>query len=181
VTITTNPVQASENINLGRLKALSVLSPEFAPFLLPRKYLDLRDDQLITNFIDLPAGEKCTLYGTLGDFDVRGDSVPNRVIIRIFDHLQRVVSATFFGDPRVVLKSIEGQEGFAICLRGTVDYYNGLPQFKNPSIIDDNLLGRVVPVYPGKPKVISPATVLVTWKNCYRCKFLLRLIGYGRN
>ena len=73
--------------------------------------------------------------------------------------MQRVVSATFFGDPRVVLKAIEGQEGFAICLRGTIDYYNGLPQLKNPSIIDDNLLGRVVPVYPGKPKVISPATV----------------------
>ena len=116
MTITTNPVQTSENINLGRLKSLGILSPEFAPFLLPRKYLDLRDDQLITNFIDLPAGEKCTLYGTLGDFDVRRDSVPSRVIVRIIDNMQRVVSATFFGDPRVVLKSIEGQEGFAIFL-----------------------------------------------------------------
>lgn len=159
MTITTNPAQASENINLGRLKSLGILSPEFVPFLLPRKYLDLRDDQLITNFIDLPAGEKCTLYGTLGDFDVRRDSIPSRVIVRIFDHMQRVVSATFFGDPRVVLKEIEGHTGFAICLRGSIDYYNGLPQLKNPSIIDDKLLGRVVPVYPGKPKVISPATV----------------------
>ena len=60
---TANPVQTSEIINLGRLKSLGILSPEFVPFLLPRKYLDLRDDQLITNFIDLPAGEKCTLYG----------------------------------------------------------------------------------------------------------------------
>ena len=70
-----------------------------------------------------------------------------------------VVTATFFGDPRTVLKDIEGQEGCAICLSGTIDFYKGLPQLKNPAIVDKNLLGRVVAVYPGKPKVISPATV----------------------
>ncbi len=156
---TANPAQASENINLGRLKSLGILSFEFVPFLLPRKYLDLRNDQLITQFVDLPSGEKCTLYGILGDFDVRRDSVPSRVIVRIIDDMQRVVSATFFGDPRVVLKEIEGQQGFALCLSGSIDYYNGHPQLKNPTIHDDGLLGRVVSVYPGKPKVISPVTV----------------------
>ncbi len=165
--------------DLGRLKSLGVLSPEFVPFLLPRKYLDLRNDQLITQFVDLPSGEKCTLYGILGDFDVRRDSVPSRVIVRIIDNMQRVVSATFIGDPRVVLKEIEGQQGFALCLRGSIDYYNGLPQLKNPSIIDDKLLGRVVPVYPGKPKKLSGKTLNAFCKRYFQHSNANHIFGSG--
>ena len=32
-------------------------------------------------------------------------------------------------------------------------------QLRNPAFIDTALIGRVVPVYPGKAKVIAPKTV----------------------
>ena len=93
-----NPTQPAENINLGRLKSLGVTSPEFVPFLLPRKYLDLRHEQLVSQFMDLPVGVKRILYGILGGYEVKRNSIPNRLVITLVDYSERTIS---FGAARL--------------------------------------------------------------------------------
>jgi ATP-dependent DNA helicase RecG len=151
--------ESSQAINLGRLKSLGVTSPEFVPFLLPRKYLDLRSDQLKTDFSDLPDGEKCILYGELTEFEVHRNTVPSRTVTKVVDAFGNEVSATFFGDPRVYVPDLEDHLYSKICLSGTIGFYKQYAQLKNPSLISSDYVGNVVPVYPGKPKVISPETV----------------------
>jgi hypothetical protein len=92
---------SSQPLNLGRLKFLGITLPEFVPFLLPKKYLDLRPDQLKTAFSDLPDGEKCILYGELTEFEVHRNTVPSRTVAKLVDVYGNEVSATFFGDPRL--------------------------------------------------------------------------------
>ncbi|MBS3965563.1 MAG: DEAD/DEAH box helicase family protein [Methylomonas sp.] len=127
--------------------------------MLPRKYLDLRSDQLITTFSDLPDGEKCILYGELTEFEVHRNTVPSRTVAKLIDDCGNEVSATFFGDPRLYLSELEDKLYCKVCLAGTIGYFKQFAQLKNPSIIDSNHVGFVVPVYPGKTKVISPETV----------------------
>lgn len=149
-----------ENINLGRMKSMGILSPEFLPFLLPHKYLDLRKEKLIKQFKFLPVGEKCTLYGSLSThIRVDNNKRPGRVVIRISDQQSHFVSATFFGDPRVALEQLKGLEGTFICMTGIADIFDNKYQLKSPQIIDNSLIGRIVPLYHGKPNVISPETV----------------------
>jgi hypothetical protein len=108
----------------------------------------------------LTVGEKCTLYGVL-DPIIRIDknARPARVSIKICDLLGHYVSATFFGDHRVVQNQLNGREGSLICLAGTVEIFDNKLQLKSPSIINDALIGSIAPIYHGKPKVISSETV----------------------
>jgi ATP-dependent DNA helicase RecG len=151
--------KSSQPINLGRLKSLGITAPEFAPLLLPRKYLDLRPDQLITEFSDLPDGEKTILYGELTELEVHRNTIPSRTVAKLIDDCGNAVSATFFGDPRLYVPELEDKLYCKVCLSGTIGYFKQFAQLRNPSIIDSDHVGFVVPVYPSKTKVISPETV----------------------
>lgn len=151
--------KSSQSINLGRLKSLGITSPEFVPFVLPRKYLDLRTDQLKTDFSDLPDGKKCILYGELTEFEVHRNTVPSRTVAKLIDNNGNEICATFFGDPRLYAPELEDKLYCKVCLSGTIGYFKQFAQLRNPSIIDSNCIGLVVPVYPGKARVISPETV----------------------
>lgn len=146
-------------LNLGRLKSLGISTPEFVPFLLPRKYLDLRSDQLKTVFSDLPDGEKCILYGELTEFEVHRNTVPSRTVAKLVDVFGNEVSATFFGDPRLYVPELEDHLYCKLCLAGSIGYFKQFAQLRNPAIISSDYVGYVVPVYPGKTRVISPETV----------------------
>lgn len=152
-------IKSSQPFNLGRLKSLGLSAPEFVPFLLPKKYLDLRHDQLTTEFGDLPDGEKCILYGELTEFEVHRNTVPSRTVAKLIDVFGNEVCATFFGDPRLYVPELEDHLYCKLCLGGTIGYFKQFAQLRNPSIIDSNCVGNVVPAYSGKPKVISPETV----------------------
>ncbi|MGZ8239466.1 MAG: hypothetical protein ACXWTY_16525 [Methylobacter sp.] len=152
--------QVLEAINLGRLKSLGVLSPECLPFLLPRNYMDLRQDQLVTDFTYLALDAKYILSGLLSDdIQINRQSRPCRLSIKISDPFGHIVLATFFGDPRSLLQELNSRKGTPICLTGMVDTWKGDWQVKSPSLLDNRLIGRVAPCYPGKPNVISPETV----------------------
>jgi RecG-like helicase len=151
--------QTQKKINLGRLKSLGVSAPEFVPFLLPKKYLDLRPERIISRFVNLVDQQKIVVLGTLQQIEVKRDSIPSRVNIKLQGETGHSLVGTFFGDPRDVLPRLEPRHGLHVCLSGTVGFWNESPQIKNPEIIDFDLLGQVIPVYQGKPKVISPATV----------------------
>jgi len=150
---------SSQPINLGRLKSLGITAPEFVPFLLPRKYLNLTVDQLKTVFNDLPDGEKCIVYGELTEFEVHRNTVPSRTVAKLVDDFGNEVSATFFGDPRLYATDLEGHLYCKVCLSGTIGYYKQFAQLRNPAVISSDYVGYVVPVYPGKTRVISPETV----------------------
>lgn len=150
---------SSQPLNLGRLNSLGITSPEFAPFLLPRKYLDLRSEQLKTDFSDLHDGDKCILYGELTEIVVHRNPVPSRTVAKLVDVVGNEVSATFFGDPRTYASDLHDHLYSKICLSGTITYYKQFPQLRNPSVISSDYVGYVLPVYPGKARVISPETV----------------------
>ena len=100
-----NPTQPAENINLGRLKFWGITSPKFVPFLLPRQYLDLRHEQLVGQFMDLPTCEKRILYGILGGYKVKRNSIPNHLVITLVDYSGRMLKASFFGKTKALLPS----------------------------------------------------------------------------
>lgn len=111
------------------------------------------------DFSRLRRGEKQTIIGTLaGTPQVYRDSRPSRTLVVLSDRHDRLLWATFFGDPREILGKIGFPVG-RICLRGTVDVWKNRLQLRNPVWIEAEDIGRVVPVYPGKDGVISPATV----------------------
>ncbi len=153
------PNQPAESISLGRLKSLGVLAPEFVPFLLPTRYLDLNHDQLTTGFADLRDGDKVILYGTLVECSVHRNSVPSRTVAKLVDEYGHEITATFFGDPRIYATDLDGKLHCKVCFAGQIGYYMQFTQLRNPAFIDTALIGRVVPVYPGKAKVIAPETV----------------------
>jgi ATP-dependent DNA helicase RecG len=151
--------QAQKKINHGRLKSFGVFAPEFVPFLLPKKYLDLRPERIVSRFVNLADQQKIVVLGTLQQIEVKRDSIPSRVNIKLQGESGHSIAATFFGDPRDVLPRLEPRRGLNVCISGTVGFWNESPQIKNPEIIDLDLLGQVVPIYQGKPKVISPTMV----------------------
>ncbi|MBM4206801.1 MAG: hypothetical protein FJ190_01885 [Gammaproteobacteria bacterium] len=151
--------KSSQLINLGRLKSLGITAPEFVPFLMPKKYLDLRSDQLKTDFSDLPDGEKCVVYGELIEFEVHRNTIPSRTVAKVVDDQGNEVSATFFGDPRAYVPDLEDHLHCKVCLAGTIGYFKQFAQLRNPAVIDSDYVGYVMPVYPGKARVISAETV----------------------
>ena len=127
--------------------------------MLPTKYLDLNHDQLTTYFADLPDGDKVILYGTLIEYSVHRNSVPSRTVAKLADENGHEVMATFFGDPRIYTADLEAKLHCKICFSGQIGYYMQFSQLRNPVVIDATLIGRVIPIYPGKAKVITSETV----------------------
>lgn len=130
--------KSPESLNLGRLKSLGISTPEFVPFLLPKKYLDLRPDQLKTVFSDLPEGEKCIVYGELTEFEVHRNTVPSRTVAKLVDVFGNEVSATFFGDPRLYVPELEDHLYCKLCLAGSIGYFKQFAQLRNPAVISSD-------------------------------------------
>ena len=122
-TMSAIPNQPAESISLGRLKSLGVLAPEFVPFLLPTRYLDLNHDQLTTGFADLRDGDKVILYGTLVECSVHRNSVPSRTVAKLVDEYGHEITATFFGDPRIYAADLDGKLHCKVCFAGQIGYY----------------------------------------------------------
>jgi ATP-dependent DNA helicase RecG len=67
------------------------------------------------------------------------------------------VRVSFFGDTRHLAALI--QPGLNVHLWGSVGRYNDQFSMTNPELVAFGDFGRIVPIYPGKPRVARPETV----------------------
>lgn len=151
---------------VGRLKSLGVSEDALAPLLFPRKYDDLRADNVIKSFSTLNAkvGEKvfihCKLVGTPNvsyDKVKNSDKSISKTKFTIQDQDGMMLFATVFGPAQSLVSNMKTNPWF--CLKCDVDVWNGQIQPKNIEWVSPRWMGRIMPIYPGKTKVITPDTV----------------------
>lgn len=150
---------------LGKLNTLGILEFWQLPLLLPKHYIDLRDSAIVEQFRVWLEGRFCVVRGVLTEYRVVRDSVPNRMIVTLVDTSGLTVQATFFGRTKDLLPILADKQRSTVAMTGTMSFFSGRPQLKNPEWVDETQLGRVIPVYPGKPRVIHSARVFETMQT----------------
>nr|WP_305910524.1 DEAD/DEAH box helicase family protein [Methylomarinum sp. Ch1-1]MDP4523283.1 DEAD/DEAH box helicase family protein [Methylomarinum sp. Ch1-1] len=151
-----------QSTTLGRMKGLGIDGFHELPLLFPRKYQDVRRQHVSTDFSKLQhrLGEKvfigCKLVGQpLVKFDaVKKLSTTD---FTISDRHGFYVNCRLFGGSRDFITKLKARPVF--CLQVTVDDFRGNLQFKSINWVDMKWVGRIMPIYPGKTKYISPDTV----------------------
>jgi len=148
-------------IRLGRLKSVGVDSPWKVPLYLPTGFLDCRNvyDSFGHHFLD---SQQVVVIGKyVGDLVTEwrpsrngGKRTPFSKA-SIVDGNGRILKFSLFGDARGIEQYLKGHKERA-ALTGKVTVLNGFPFLNNPSPIEERDIGRIVPVYPGKAKVLSP-------------------------
>jgi ATP-dependent DNA helicase RecG len=142
--------------SLGRLKSMGLSVWWQVAFLLPTDFEDLT--AAARSFAELPETDfaplQCTIAGTPESRFSRG--VP-RMAVKLKDSLGQVLTGIMYGDTRKVQSEIApGQRAVVRARRVTLD--NGAIVSLD-SVVPKAWWGRVRPVYPGRAKVITPATV----------------------
>ena len=143
---------------LGRLTALGPREPWQVALLLPTRWDDLRHYRSDFNFDGIPDETQVLLRGRLAAAPTLSfDSIPKLTGRLLDDHGQRI-GFTFFGDTRETQAdlTVSSDECF---LLGNLIRLHGHPWLSSPEFIPRSWLGKLRPVYPGKPKTILPATV----------------------
>lgn len=148
---------------LKRLRAVGVEELWQVPLYLPTRFLDAREP--ITRFFGLgPSVGDVVLQGTYaGDFRTRwrpgrrGNHSP-QAQGSLEDHHGMRVRFSLFGDARAFQKALEEASGREIALAGTLNQVGSQLYLNAPVLLDSAVLGRVVPHYPGKARVLSVAT-----------------------
>ena len=158
-----NAETVEEPKGLGRLKSLGVTDDYLLPFLLPRKYIDLRSHCLIDTFSALPdrMNDKvyivCQLIDTPTVQRDESNNKPSMTRFRVKDKHNNSLRLVYFGPSTEFVKNLMSNP--TLCLSGVVSEWEGQLQLKNIDWIAPQWVGRTMPVYAGKTKVISPETV----------------------
>jgi ATP-dependent DNA helicase RecG len=147
---------------LKRLQAVGISAPWQIPLFLPTRFLDARDP--IDRFFGLqPTDQEIVVIGSYaGDFKTRwrpggrGRHSP-QAQGSLQDALGMRVRFSMFGDARGLQKSLEERQGTAIAMAGTLNAYGGMIYLNNPVIVEPELLGHLIPYYPGKARTLSVA------------------------
>lgn len=148
---------------LKRLRAVGVEEPWQLPLYLPTRFLDAREP--ITQFFGLgPSVSDVVLQGTYaGDFRTRwrpgrrGNHSP-QAQGSLVDRNGIRIRFSLFGDARAFQKVLEDKDGQEIAMAGTLNQVGSNLYLNGPVMLDPEVLGHVVPHYPGKARVLSVAT-----------------------
>ena len=148
------------DIKLGRLISLGIEEAWQVPLIVPNAYKDM---SLIFDCFahhQFYLGQAVVLKGELVNAPQatwsNGSKTPQtKFIIKGTDGV--TVSFMIFGDTRNLCEELKNPPQ-TIHVFGSVDSYNGKMQIRDPEIVEEKLIGRIVGVYPGKPKSITPAT-----------------------
>lgn len=148
-------------MNLGRLKSVGVDQPWKAPLYLPTGFIDCRNvyDNFNQPFFDSQqvvvigryAGDLFTEWrksrhgGKRTPFS-RGTLVDKNGVKLKF---------SFFGDSRGLEQFFKDNKN-QVALTGSITILGGRHFLNNPAPIEEKNIGKIVPVYPGKPRVLSP-------------------------
>lgn len=153
---------------VGKLKSLGAIHPWCIPLLLPKGYIDLRNPINAFTQEHLDSEEEYFFY-LKKESDL---SSPNWVgkgkkvaLTSMFASDVNGVQArlSFFGNTIDIKPLIEAST--EIHVTGLLSTYNGQLTLDNPKIIMPSDVGKIIPTYAGKPKVITPESVYVKVKD----------------
>lgn len=148
-----NNLTKDEKKLVARLGALEIEQPSDLLLFPPIQYMDYRQPQMINKCLDGKGYFKLTVSTFPRLFQNNGGTP--RTVFSVSDGRNNAEVCIFgqafdFKDLKV---------GETIHCRAEVKTWNGKLQLGNPEIVPESQRGRVVPVYKGKPKVVTPATV----------------------
>lgn len=147
---------------LKRLGAVGVSELWQAALYLPTRFLDAR--QPIERFFGLgpSAGDVVCVGRYAGDFRTRwtprrGRATAPQAQGSLLDGVGMKVRFSVFGDARSLQKALEEAGVEPVAFAGTLTAVGDLLFLNNPVLLDASALGHVLPVYPGKTRVLSVA------------------------
>lgn len=145
---------------LKRLSAVGVSEVWQAALYLPVRHLDARSP--IDRFFGISPGlaEAVCIGRFDGDFrtrwvPTRGRRSSPQATGRLVDRQGLRLRFSVFGESRGLQKALEAAEGNDVALAGTLNLTTTGVFLSNPVLVDPPLIGHMVPVYPGKPRVLS--------------------------
>lgn len=145
---------------LKRLGAVGISEVWQAALYLPVRHLDARTP--IDRFFGLSPGpgEAVCIGRFDGDFrtrwvPARGRRASPQATGSLVDRNGLRLRFSVFGESRSLQKALEAAEGVDVALAGTLNLTGTGVFLSNPVMIDATLLGHMIPVYPGKQRVLS--------------------------
>lgn len=148
--------------SVGKLKGLGVTDFSLLPFLLPKKYHDIRKSNIIMDYqeladkLDKQVYIACRMHGKPQALYEHGKPPRTRFLVK--DSKGHVLDISIFGPPQALVPVLLKQKSF--CLKLTVGEWNGQLSPRNVEYIPSRWIGKIRPTYPGKTKTINPETVL---------------------
>ena len=145
-----------------RLQTAGVTAAWQVPLFLPTRFLDARTP--IDRFFGLqPSDREVVVIGRyVGDFKTRwrpggrGRNSPQAQGSLVDANGMRV-KFSMFGDARGLQKALEDHGDADIAMAGTLNLFSGTVYLNNPVLVEQELLGHLIPHYPGKARVLSVA------------------------
>ncbi len=135
----------------ARLASRGIASPRDILFLLPRRYDDRRT---VTPIAELTPGERVVTAGTVSRVRLYGRPWKQIMELELVDGDHKVLGMWFSNRRPRQERFVKGAR---ICLAGLVGNYKGRLQIAHPVVVgegdDNDLMDRVVPVYPEVPGV----------------------------
>jgi len=141
---------------LGHLKSFGLTELWQVALLLPSGWDDMTCP--FESFERLPQGKSCVLKGRLASPPSRKFDGTSRLIGKLKDDAGREVGFSVFGDTREFEADLRENPDH-VYLFGQIDVFKDAFWLKSPELVQEKWLGRLRPRYPGKPRVINPATV----------------------
>lgn len=146
----------SKELNLGRLKSAGVDEPWKVPLYLPTSFMDCR--VVYERFdIEFNDAQRVVVIGRYcGDFVTewrKGNTPLSRG--SLIDARGNSLKFSLFGDSRA-FKACLIERPERIVLAGTIALVHGRPYLNDPILLEGGFLGKIIPQYPGVPKVLSP-------------------------
>jgi len=147
---------------LKRLQAVGVEELWQVPLFLPTRFLDAREP--VDHFFGLqPTDREVVVIGRYaGDLRTRwrqggrgrhGPQAQGSLV----DAQGMRARFSIFGDARTLEKALEERRETTVALAGKLNQFGGQTYLNNPVIVEDELLGQLIPHYPGKARVLSQA------------------------
>jgi len=146
----------AEQPKLERLSALGPSEPWQAALLLPSRWQDFTSP--LTRYANLREHTEVVISGVLERDATTGflNGTP-RLQASVIGNDGISVTFTLFGDHRELARRLPG--GTAVAVQGTAVHIRRQWYLNNARLIERDWIGRLCPVYPGKPRVIKPETV----------------------
>lgn len=148
--------------NLGRLKSLGIKEPVQSLFFLPRKYHDIRkenihvDFKLLFSHLDEKVFIGCMLHGAPMVEPPKEAGKPPMIKFSVKDKQNNVLRLVMFGSSREILPLLQPNQ--LLFFRGTVGLWNEHLKIGNLEWIDPKWVGRIRPAYPGKSSSVKPGS-----------------------
>lgn len=141
---------------IGRLKNLGVKYESQIPLMIPKSYKDYSSPRSTVH--GFPLGETILVkMMKISAPQTKWENKMPKTSIRFQDASGYFVNATFFGDAREAVNTLNSANEFYIS--GKLGTFNQTYQISNPIIVPEHQVGRFIPKFNGKAKVINAEKV----------------------